>query len=562
MLASAPIRPFEPTERLSDHSYKILRLLGHGSYGSVYLACYYGPEHFTRQVALKVLREDLDLPAEMPQQMRDEARILGLVRHRAIVGVDRPVRLAGRKAIVMEYVEGASLDLLASAVRIRVQHVLEIVAEVASGLHVGFETHGPDGAPLGLLHRDIKPSNVLVTLNGEVKVLDFGVAKASFLSREAETRHLAFGSPGYVAPERYQQRELPAGDVYSLGVVFWELLARERMGRCGVRPQRHGERLEQALEHLCQRQPNLPDGVVNLLSDMLAYEPEDRPTAREVWRRSHQIARTLQDEPLAFWAQAAVKPLLGRDAGIDQLGWCGMEFAEGSGPTGPARIEPVDGEGCVGFLEELPTVLASRGTDSEDTPQPAPGRPTPRRAPSHGAVWSVTALLGLATMGVGATLIWFLLALAKDAPEGAPSAEDAPEVASSPIPASATFEDGTYAGVIEGPPDAPQELKATDVSNLGSPPTRSSARMKVDIVPPTCAEGQIFALASPRSPRVVLERAGRRSRLPTCLDDAGLYSVYVESSGGRRRATSVTVPDQRQVQIDCVESTCDIELSL
>jgi serine/threonine-protein kinase len=82
-----------------------------------------------------------------------------------------------------------------------------------------------------LIHRDIKPPNLLLTAAGETKVLDFGIARADFGGREAQTKSVLYGSVGYMAPERMEFEELPAGDVYALGTVLFELLDGQPLGK-------------------------------------------------------------------------------------------------------------------------------------------------------------------------------------------------------------------------------------------------------------------------------------------------------------------------------------------
>lgn len=343
------------------HRYEILSALGQGSFGVVYLARYWGPEGFTRLVALKVLRDDVALPEDVARRTRDEARILGMIRHRAIVQVDRLVSLGDRIAVAMEYVEGISLSQLLSAGPLAPRHALEIAAEVAGALHVAHGTKGPDGRPLGLMHRDIKPSNILISVHGEVKVLDFGVARADFRAREALTRDLYVGTPGYMAPERLLRVERAAGDVYSLGVVLWELLARTRFGRSSCVAEQHEERTSRAIASLVSG-PGLPMELAELLSAMMSFNPDNRPRAREVEQRGLALASSMDDVPLRFWAETAVRPVLDMAAFRDPLRWRGKVFAEGSSrpeQPSPRPAPPLQ----VVLPEDALTMLASTAPD-------------------------------------------------------------------------------------------------------------------------------------------------------------------------------------------------------
>ena len=153
-----------------NRRYEVLGVLGRGGFGTVYRAQLLGQGGFRKAVALKVLNPDMTGVAEVASRLRDEARILGLVRHRALVQVDGLVQLDGRWAVVMEYVPGVDLRVLLRGGPVPVGPALEVAGEVAGALNAAYSAKGPDGSPLRLLHRDIKPGNVLVTAMGEVKV--------------------------------------------------------------------------------------------------------------------------------------------------------------------------------------------------------------------------------------------------------------------------------------------------------------------------------------------------------------------------------------------------------
>lgn len=282
--------------------FRILGELGRGSFGTVYRAELVGEGGFSRIVALKVLNADSEQVPEYAQRLRDEARVLGLIRHRAVVYVDELIRLGERWAVVMEHVCGADLLRILSLGPIPLGPALLAAAEVAAALEVVHGATDRDGTPMGLLHRDLKPGNILITPHGEVKVVDFGVAHSKLASREAHTVDATFGSPGYMPPERLELDERPAGDVYSLGVVLFEMITGIRFGPPRLEPTRHQALVEQRVVLL--READAPEPVVELIGEMLAFEHEHRPVAGEVERRLLQLqARFDHASSLKAWAR-------------------------------------------------------------------------------------------------------------------------------------------------------------------------------------------------------------------------------------------------------------------
>ncbi|NOY26687.1 MAG: serine/threonine protein kinase, partial [Oligoflexia bacterium] len=287
-----------------ERRYEVLEALGTGGFGTVYRARYQGEGGFSQMVALKILNPEMAGVDEIASRLRDEARVLGLLRHRAIVQVHRLVQLDDSWTVVMEFVEGADLSqVLASGQRVPVGPALEIVSEVAAALNVAWTAPGPSGRPLRLLHRDIKPSNIQITPVGEVKVLDFGIARADFAQREALTQKLAFGSTEYMSPERLDMRDGPAADVYSLGAVLYEILTGQGLGRTSAVRDRHVPRIDDAMATVSEAIGSSHTAIIELVGDMLTWDPKNRPTARVIERRALTLRSHIAGEPLRFWAE-------------------------------------------------------------------------------------------------------------------------------------------------------------------------------------------------------------------------------------------------------------------
>ncbi len=462
-------------EQQIGRRYLIKHRLGGGGFGVVYLADMLGTGGFRKPVALKVLHDTLhgDAADDAAKRLRDEARVLGLVRHRAIVHVDGLIQLAGRWALIMEYVPGVSLDRLLDAGAVPVGPALEIIGECAAALDAAANTKGSDRQPLALVHRDIKPPNIQLTAKGEVKVLDFGIAKADFGSRESNTTARFSFTRGYTAPERMlrmldeEERELsddgPEVDIYSLGVVLYELIARQPFGQRPPFEEQHMGLVEERLAGLADT--GLPEGFILLLRQMLEYDPGYRPTASEVEHSCFELRQALpaDAERLLHWAEDQVPPLIAsfpEDADDPLVGTTITEGGEVSEPE-PAPPEPdPEPEDQDWDLDEV---------GDEPTMEAPPEPPAKKTNPwIFVAVGVVVAAVLLATVLViaGAGGIFLLGRSSVELPaevdtadfidqrrptQVAPAPAPAPIVAPTPVPAPATTTDtGGAAGDDKG----------------------------------------------------------------------------------------------------------------
>lgn len=406
--------------------YRIEGVLGQGGFGTVYKAQLLGEGGFTRRVALKVLNAEMVGMEDVARRLRDEARLLGLLRHRAILHVDGLVRMKGRWTVVMEFIDGADLQKVARAGGVPLGPALEIVGEVASALHVAYTTPSPSGVPLQLLHRDIKPPNILLTSAGEVKVLDFGIARAEFGNREAKTKSVLYGSVGYMAPERLDFEELPEGDVYALGTVMYEILTGDPLGKASIRTERHQAKVDEALDLLDRKFGPLPPDFPELLGSMLAYDPEERPSAREVERRCRSIRQQVQGPWLRDWAEHAVPPVLRLDGPLGTDDFSGSVISESGG------VSLLDDSGVDGQDDPPVSPTMPIGDDPAEPapaepphpadPVPAPARPrrSPperRRSGGGGVVLTVFGLLGcLSVTAIGALAVLFFIGVVASMP--------------------------------------------------------------------------------------------------------------------------------------------------
>jgi serine/threonine protein kinase len=308
------------SSRDSVRRFHFIREIASGGFGSVYLAKVMHADGFSRLVAVKLLKNQWSDSEEVARRMRDEARLLGLLRHRNIVDVIDLTSIDGRAAVIMEYLEGVDLrfvvkELVEVGDALPVRSALEMMAAAASALDAAYNRPPiPGDKPLRVIHRDIKPSNIMIDESGLVKVLDFGVARSDIEGRESQTQDLQFGSLEYMAPERlFFEPETPAGDVYALGATLFELLAQDRLGKAKGRPDKHAAFLSERFAAL-RGKVGLKGGALSeleaLLRASLDFEHEKRPTAAEMYQRCKGLARLVDDEDLGSWAERALAPII------------------------------------------------------------------------------------------------------------------------------------------------------------------------------------------------------------------------------------------------------------
>ncbi|HHO49716.1 MAG TPA: hypothetical protein ENK18_02325, partial [Deltaproteobacteria bacterium] len=169
---------------------------------------------------------------------------------------------------------------------------LEVIRQTCLALHVAYaEALGDDGRPLRVIHRDIKPSNVMLSIHGEVKVLDFGIARGEFQGREARTESVVMGSRPYMAPERLDGvNDSPAVDVYSSGMSLFELLTGRPMS-LSINPVSHDQAMNRQLQyvHIQGMSTAAVEDLRDLIRRMCAYTREYRPSAADCARDLEQL---------------------------------------------------------------------------------------------------------------------------------------------------------------------------------------------------------------------------------------------------------------------------------
>jgi serine/threonine protein kinase len=245
--------------------------------GAIYVGKKIGPGGFEKEVVLKQLLPEFTSRPEFRDLFFREAKISASLDHQNIVRTFDLVNSNDRLFIVMEYVRGADLRTIAWRARRRrplsPQAILHVALEILAGLAYAHSRRSPTGEPLGIIHRDLSPSNILCSGEGEVKLSDFGIAKAVTYS---SVFYRVRGKVGYMSPEMARNQPIDArSDLFSLGVSIYETLIGERIytGDLNTPPDKIYTQTVPSLEAKC---PGLPPGLQGVLDRALAIDPAQR----------------------------------------------------------------------------------------------------------------------------------------------------------------------------------------------------------------------------------------------------------------------------------------------
>ncbi|MBI2803362.1 MAG: serine/threonine protein kinase [Planctomycetes bacterium] len=272
-------------ETLGD--FRILRKLGHGGMGDVYLA---EQISLKRKVAIKMLRGDVASKPSALTRFKAETTTIAKLNHANVVQAYLVGEHQGHYYLAMEYVEGFSLaEYMGRRGPLEVPLVLSIIRQVANALQRASE--------LGIVHRDIKPANILLTKKGEAKVADFGLARClSSEERVDLTRAGAtVGTPLYMSPEQIEGKELDCRtDIYSLGVTFYQMLAGQAPfegSNAFVIAAKHVNEEPAALEKV---RPEVPRALGDVVRKMMAKKPGARyQSARDLLQDLARVRQSL-----------------------------------------------------------------------------------------------------------------------------------------------------------------------------------------------------------------------------------------------------------------------------
>lgn len=305
--------------------YRLLTMLGVGGMAQVWAASPESGGGLARTVALKVVRPELAEDVEYSRLFIDEATIAASIHHPNVCETYELGRHEKTLFMAMEWVAGESLAGLLRMKRqlvpLELQHAAKIVADACAGLHAAHEAVDSDGQHLGVIHRDVSPPNVLVSVHGQVKVSDFGVAKARYQLHERTRTGEVKGKFGYLAPEQITGKKSDRRvDIYALGCVLY-------VASLGLRPFGSGpEAMSKILMSKYKRprelNPHFPADLEAIIVKALSPDQEQRYATAEEMR--NELERWLLNGGFAVTASElgrVVKERMSKQAskGIQQL---------------------------------------------------------------------------------------------------------------------------------------------------------------------------------------------------------------------------------------------------
>jgi eukaryotic-like serine/threonine-protein kinase len=331
------LSPGAPNDPAPFGPYQLLGLIARGGMAEVYRGRYAEERPPKRLLAVKVMRQQLAREARFIDMFHREGRLAAMLRNRCIVDTREVGEISGRHYIAMEYIGGRDLTQVLrrcqeTGQRIPIPHAAYIAARIAEGLHFAHTLQDQEGRPLNIVNRDVSPSNVRLGYDGEVKLLDFGIAQA-LMTFTSEIGILK-GKFSYMSPEQIRGMPLDARtDVFSAGIILHEMLTTEKLFRGDTEfalmekvrkaevpaPSEINRRVIPELDAICLRAlardvSNRYQTAAQLAADLDAlietyrFDPKElRQFIRQLFRAEY--AKELEDTQLSLEQTGAPPPL-------------------------------------------------------------------------------------------------------------------------------------------------------------------------------------------------------------------------------------------------------------
>jgi tRNA A-37 threonylcarbamoyl transferase component Bud32 len=436
----------------------VIKRLAAGGMAEILLARASGLPGFQKMVVVKRILPELATKSDFVEMFLDEARIAATLQHPNVVQMYDVGVVDRNYFIAMEYLHGEDVRSIMKALtrrdeRLPLEHALSILIGVSSGLHYAHDKVGFDGKPLNIVHRDVTPQNIIVTYDGAVKLLDFGIAKAS--NRVGETRFGTLkGKVPYMSPEQCRGEPLDRrSDIFSLGIMLYELTLGKRLFRGGSDFEILKKIVEGTITPPRFIDPNYDPALERIVLRALEKDKEKRyQTARELQLdlealvregRLHVSSIALQGfmervfgHKIEAWREAQAQ---GKSLGEHLLA---AEAENVLDDEDLEEIDPAEAEQAAQWAKERDAMRRRLEEEAVgmEVPTPASNPSLPPqvgaasldalRAPRSKAPWLIAGAL-LTAVAVGA--VWKL----RPHPVAAPTPPPAPVVVAAPVPVAA-----------------------------------------------------------------------------------------------------------------------------
>ncbi len=261
--------------------FQLLLEMAQGGMATLFLARLSGPVNFQKLVVIKKIHDHLAGEQEFIEMFQDEARIAALIHHPNVATIFDMGTVDKSYYIAMEYVHGHSMaEFMRTAKRIDEglpwTIAARMIADAAAGLHAAHELTTPDGRPLNVVHRDVSPQNLLMTYDGHVKVVDFGIAYAAEKISHTSDGTIK-GKIAYMSPEQASSAPLDRrSDVFSLGIILYEAVTMKRLFKARNDAATLYRVLECVVPPPTSIQPDVPSDLEAIIMKALAKDPEQR----------------------------------------------------------------------------------------------------------------------------------------------------------------------------------------------------------------------------------------------------------------------------------------------
>jgi eukaryotic-like serine/threonine-protein kinase len=248
---------------------------------TVFLAVNRGESGFSKLVVVKVLKPHLAMESDVVTMFHDEARLSARLSHPNVVQTNEVGREDGHHMMVMEYLDGIALNQINERMRSRSQQLplgmnLRMIHCALDGLHYAHELADYNGVPLGVVHRDVSPHNIFVTFDGQVKILDFGIAKLAHSNHETRAGTIK-GKIRYMSPEQMRgDRVDRRADIFAVGAILWEAATGSRLWKTRTDVEIMHQVIHDEIPTPRSVKPDVPEALDRIIRKALSKNREDR----------------------------------------------------------------------------------------------------------------------------------------------------------------------------------------------------------------------------------------------------------------------------------------------